>query len=105
MTVDTEFLNKIKDLAAYGYGPKTLIRLLELPLTEEKAILLLFEDPDSEVSRAHEIGKAQASQYVMQKLKGHVDTGGEGAGESARALGYFRKKQEDEDFFKELFDV
>lgn len=105
MTIDTEFLNKIKELAVYGYGPKTLVRLLELSLPEEKAILLMFEDPDSEVSRAHEIGKAKASQDVMQKLKGHVDTGGEGAGESARALGYFRKKQEDEDFFKELFGI
>jgi len=105
MIIDQSLLDDIKKLASYGYGPQTLIRLLELSLTEEKAILLQFEDPDSEVSRAHEIGKAQASQDVMQKLKGHVDTGGEGAGESARALGYFRKKQEDEDFFKELFGV
>lgn len=103
--MEITLIDDIKTLASYGYGPKTLVLLLELPISEELEILLQFEDPDSEISRAYEIGKAQASQNIMQKLKGHVDTGGEGAGEAARALGYFRKKQEDEDFFKDLFGV
>jgi len=105
MEINNDFLDKIKDLAAYGYGPKTVVLLLELPIVEEKAVLQMFEDPDSDVSRAHEIGKAQSMQEVMQKLDGHVQTGGEGAGEAARALGYLKRKQEDEDYFKDLFGV
>jgi len=105
MQINQSFLNKIKDLATYGYGAKNIILLLELPIAEEHAVLQMFEDPDSEVSRALEIGKAQSSQDVMQNLEKHVENGGEGAGEAARALGYLRRKNEDEDFYKDLFDV
>ncbi|TAJ13048.1 hypothetical protein DMA11_10305 [Marinilabiliaceae bacterium JC017] len=55
--------------------------------------MLEFENPDSDIRHAWEQGKIDKQITVEDKLEGHVEAGGEGCGDAARALGYLQRKK------------
>jgi len=105
MSVNDEILNKIREYSHYNFTPRKICILLDLDPESEKQLMEEFSDPDSKVSRIHELGKAEKEVEIMQRLEKFVTSGAEGSGEAARALAIMRYHQSVDELRKKLFGV
>lgn len=105
MVIDSEFLNGVAKYARYNNTPEQILLLLDVNRVEWPPILVLFDDPDSEVYRYYEMGKLKAEHEIIDGLDNMICSGADGAGDAARAIKYMKKQTGHDDLKRELFGL
>lgn len=105
MNITDDILEEITIYGRMHITPKRICIMMDLNGEDESQLLKLFNDPESEVSRAYEKGKIKKDVEIMESLEAYISSGGENSGEAAKALGEIRKRQELNELRKDLFNV
>jgi hypothetical protein len=105
MEFTKDILNEITRCGRYDYSPRQIAIVLDLTLNQEKILHQEMENPDSVVARAYEKGKLQAREETIEHLEDTVAKGEEGAGEAAKAIGYLRRRNKEDEIRKEYFGI
>jgi len=105
MRITEEIINDVKVYGRYNFSPQKMAVLLELTRIERNAFLAEFENEDSQLYIAWQLGIIEFEMSIQDELEKHIEAGNESTGEAAKALIYIRKKNESNDLRKELFGV
>jgi hypothetical protein len=103
--ITTETLDQIKELAKYRHSIRQICLMLGLSREEEFILTNEYEDHNSDVRRAYDMGIAESEKEIDDSLLDQVKAGGEGSGEAASTLSYIRKKRTNNDLKRKLFGV
>lgn len=105
MEITDNFLSQITYYGRYEYSIRQMAIMEDMSPAEEKVLEKEMEDPDSQVARAYEKGRLQARQEVIEHLEATVEKQEEGAGDAAKAIGYLRRRNKEDETRKELFGL
>lgn len=105
MTFDEDLLLQIRQCGERNMDPRSICILLDLSKAESRFLMLEFDNLDSDIRRAWEKGKLDKQKEIDDHLEGHVEAGGEGAGDAARSLGYLQRKRMGNALKLDLFGV
>lgn len=103
-----DFSDRLDDIAYYGrydYSIRQMAIMMDLTSAEEKAFDKEMQDSDSPVAKAYEKGRLNARQEVIEHLEATVEKQEEGAGDAAKAIGYIRRRNKEDEIRKDLFGV
>ena len=105
MEIDEDFLLRVREYGERNLDPRSMCICLELTKTESDFFMLEFNNIESDIRRAWDRGRLDKQKEIEDALETNINAGGEGAGDSARALGYLQRKKMNDALKNELFGV
>jgi hypothetical protein len=105
MEINDNFLSQITYYGRYEYSVRQMAIMEDMSPAEEEILQREMQDPYSQVARAYEKGRLQARQEVIKHLEETVEKQEEGAGDAAKAIGYLRRRNKEDETRKELFNL
>lgn len=105
MLITPEILNAAEKYAAYGHTIAEILLLCDIPPCDHYEYIQEFDDPNSTLAISYRKGELKAHQERIDNLDNMLESGADGAGDAARAIGYMKKQTGHNDLKRELFGL
>ena len=100
-----DFLYQIREYGSRNLDVRSMAIMLDLSPAQTRLFKAAFDNLESDIRHWWEKGKLDKQKEIEDKLEAHVTSGGEGAGDAARSLGYLQRKRHTDALKLDLFGI